>query len=210
MDPQEHGQRYGLPGRRDAVIELLVQAYAEGQIDLEDYESRVELANRAETVEELEKVIHDFPDYRRAIGREPEISSSEYLPAADAHTETKIAVIGDHTLSHEDFAGQRVRTVALIGDVKVHLESAPPSSPPFTIAVYSVIGDTTIVIPRGMRVKNRMINVLGDVEVRRNEDSRVDGTRGLCVLEGFAVIGDVTIVEEGYRKKGFFRKLVDR
>jgi hypothetical protein len=197
-------RRYGLPRRRNEICDLLARAYTDNQIELEDYEHRLELANRAECLEDLERVIHDFPDFRDATA--PAVPA-EMTPVARPPdpTETRVAIIGDQRLDHHDFLNGNVRTVSLIGDVKVHLEKMPRLAEPVVLTVFNLIGDTTLFIPQGMGVKNEVINILGDTEVLRHDESDVNGSGGLCIIRGFSLIGDITVKEEGYRKKKFFR-----
>jgi len=52
---------YGLPSKREEVIEILNTAFAEQNLDDEEYENRVKEALNAKSIEELELVVFDFP-----------------------------------------------------------------------------------------------------------------------------------------------------
>jgi hypothetical protein len=52
---------YGLPKKREAVIDALQQAYASGNLDETEYEHRLSEAWKAQSLEELALVLHDFP-----------------------------------------------------------------------------------------------------------------------------------------------------
>ena len=52
---------YGLPAKREEVIDTLNTAFAEQNLDDEEYENRVKEALNAKSIEELELVIFDFP-----------------------------------------------------------------------------------------------------------------------------------------------------
>ena len=93
-------RRYGLPRRRNEICDLLARAYTDNQIELEDYEHRLELANRAECLEDLERVIHDFPDSRDATVPAASAGMTPMDRPTDA-TETRVAIIGDHRLDHK-------------------------------------------------------------------------------------------------------------
>ncbi len=201
--PDKH--RYGLSRRRDEICELLAQAYTDNQIELEDYERRLELANRADCLEDLERVIHDFPDARDATQPAVSAGMTPVDNPFDGTPETRVAIIGDQRLDHHDFVNGHVRTLSLIGDVKVHLEKLPRRGEPVVLTVFNLIGDTTLTVPVGMRVKNEVVNILGDTRVLRHDESETHETGNLCIIKGFSLIGDITVKEEGYRKKGFFR-----
>ena len=53
---------FGLPKRREEVINLLQEAYADGNLEDEDYEARLTQAMEAKSVEALQVVVKDFPN----------------------------------------------------------------------------------------------------------------------------------------------------
>lgn len=52
---------YGLPVKREEVIDALNAAFAERNLDEDEYENRVNEALNAKSIEELEVVLFDFP-----------------------------------------------------------------------------------------------------------------------------------------------------
>lgn len=52
---------YGLPAKREEVIDVLNTAFAQQNLDDEEYENRVKEALNAKSIEELEVIIFDFP-----------------------------------------------------------------------------------------------------------------------------------------------------
>lgn len=199
MDGDLEKRRYGLTERRREVCDLLAQAFAADRIELEDYERRLDLANSADCIEDLERVIHDFPADVRGSDR----------PEAD----TKPAIVGDQHVDHHSYEPGAIRSIALVGDVTVYLEPPPPGSDPVVLTVFSLIGDTTVIVPRGMSVRNKVVSLLGDTEYRKSEEPEVaetPGSQGTCILRGFSLLGDIVIQDEGYEKRGFFRSLLKR
>lgn len=199
MDGYLEKRRYGLARRRDQICDILAQAYTDNQIELEDYEHRLDLVNAADSIDELETVLHDFPAVYQAQRSAP-VDRLEERPA-NRQPETRLSIIGDCRIDHQDFGTGEVRTIALIGDVKADLENLPLRADPVVLTVFSVIGDTKVTIPPGMRVENRLVNVIGDTELFRRDDSVDNSAVGQCIIRGVSLIGDVKIVEAGYRKK---------
>jgi hypothetical protein len=196
-------RRYGVPEYRDKISACLETAYAENNLELAEYEKRLDLANSAESIEELDALVHDFPENRRPGALAPaEISDEE---SSDA----KIVILGDQHLTAEDFCGKEIKTISIIGDVNIDIRRFRNSPEPVRIKIYSLIGDTRVIIPRGMKVKNRVKNLLGDYELVRNrpgdQPPEQQEDQGFCILEGFNLLGDISIQEEGSRKKGFLR-----
>lgn len=57
---------YGLPKKREEVLEVLQSAFTQGHLDEREYERRVSNAYEAQSIEELEPVLADFPPPIRA------------------------------------------------------------------------------------------------------------------------------------------------
>ena len=153
MDDDLEKRRYGLAERRSEICDVLAQAFAADRIELEDYERRLDLANNADCIEDLEKVIHDFPAGARASER-PDTEP----PATVPEVETKLAIVGDQHVDHHSFESGRARSIALVGDVTVHLERIPPRTDPVVLTVFSLIGDTTVIL--------RGFSLLGDIVIQ--------------------------------------------
>ena len=52
---------YGLPAKREEIIDALNTAFAEQNLDDEEYENRVKEALNAKCIEDLEVIVFDFP-----------------------------------------------------------------------------------------------------------------------------------------------------
>jgi len=161
-------RKYGVPERRDKIITCLENAYAENNLELDEYERRLDLANKAESIEDLEALVFDFPDHQKPRTLGP----AEFI--SDESDELKLAIIGDQHLTAEDFSGKAMKTLSIIGDVSIDIRRFRNSVDPVCIKVYSLSGDTRIIIPRGMKIKNRMKSILGDYELVRNEEKSED------------------------------------
>ena len=64
-DLTDKNSTFGVPRRREEVIEILNQCYSSDLLDLEEFERRVERAHGAVTVGDLERVLADVPENLR-------------------------------------------------------------------------------------------------------------------------------------------------
>ncbi len=202
-------RKYGVPDYRDKIIRRLETAYAGNKIELEEYERRLDLAYKAEFIEDLEVLVHDFPGNQQSGGRDVTNDLDKDISGADDNT--KIALIGDQHLTAEDFSNKSIHSLSILGDVNIDIRRFRHCEEPIRIKISSLIGDTRIIIPRGMKVKNRLMSLLGDYELVRNDDENLQAAQfeeseGTCILEGFLLLGDISIREEGSKKKGFLQK----
>lgn len=198
-------RKYGVPEFRDRIVRRLETAYADNKLELEEYERRLELAYRAEFMEDLEALVHDFPALQQSMDRDMDNGITE------ADDTAKVALIGDQHLGPEDFYKGRIQTLSILGDVNIDIRRFKTCEDPIHIKIHSFIGDTRIIIPRGMIVKNRLKSFLGDYKLVRNDEQSLqeeglEESKGVCILEGFSLLGDISIREEGSRKKGFLQQ----
>lgn len=198
-------RKYGVPEFRDKIIRRLETAYADNKLELEEYERRLELAYKAEFMEDLEVLVHDFPTLQQTMDRgiDQDISEADDI--------AKVALIGDQHLGPENFYKGRIQTLSILGDINIDIRRFRNCQDPIRIKIHSFIGDIRIIIPRGMKVKNRLKSFLGDYKLVRNEEQSAqekafEESKGACILEGFSLLGDISIREEGSRKKGFLQQ----
>ncbi|MFW6274977.1 MAG: DUF1707 SHOCT-like domain-containing protein [Spirochaetota bacterium] len=202
-------RKYGVPELRDKIIMRLETAYADNKLELDEYEKRLELAYKAEFIEDLDALVHDFPGFQQSGSRDITNDFDKEIVATG--DDTKITLLGDQHLTAEDFSNKRIQSLSILGDVNIDIRRFRDCEEPIRIKIASLIGDTRIIIPRGMQVKNRLKSLLGDYELVRNEESdlqagHVEESRGTCILEGFSLLGDISIREEGSKKKGFLQQ----
>ncbi len=202
-------RKYGVPEYRDKILRRLETAYADNKLELDEYEKRLDLAYKAEYIEDLEALVHDFPGFHQSDSREVDRYVDKDI--SDTDDDTKLTIIGDQHLTAEDFSNSRMQSLSILGDVNIDIRRFRNSEEPVRIKLFSLIGDTRIIIPRGMKIKNRSKSLLGDYELVRNEeqspqDERFEESTATCIIEGFSLLGDLSIREEGSKKKGFLQQ----
>ncbi|WP_027000941.1 LiaF domain-containing protein [Eisenibacter elegans] len=90
---------YGLPKKREEVIEVLQQAFNNQNLEEEEYERRLKEANSARSVEDLTLVVFDFPhDIRRKLFPESPLARTANTPT-EAHLPQVIAPQEDTALT---------------------------------------------------------------------------------------------------------------
>jgi hypothetical protein len=198
-------RKYGVPEFRDKIIRRLETAYADNKLELEEYERRLELAYQAEFVEDIEVLVHDFPALQQSMDRGIDEDISE------ADDTAKVTLIGDQHLGPEDFYKGRIQPLSILGDINIDIRRFRNCEDPIHIKIRSFIGDTRIIIPRGMKVKYRLKSFLDDYKLVRNDEQSLqeeglEESKGTCILEGFSLLGDISSREEGSRKKGFLQQ----
>lgn len=221
MGPEDapRPQRYGLPRLKAAALERLGRAYADDDLELEDYERRTEAVQAAESVQEIADIMHDVPDFDPMGVRSPSPgpgAAPEPAPGPGAHGPTEVQILGDRTLDLTDFRNGAVRVFALLGDTRVDVSQLRPGET-VVITDFGALGDFSIRVPAGTDIINHRVVVLGDVErgTARSKDTRrgrgwriakrgtadtrppepAYGPAPRVILHGFRLLGDTRIIE---------------
>ena len=217
------GRTYGVPRRRDEIITLLGEAYAQNDLDQSDFERRLELAEGARTIEELQEIIADFPSTVVDRNTTPEVSAGsaiqedierqvERLDGMSAPT--RFTLLGDQHISLLPTEPRVLRTVTILGDSKVDLRPLSGMPGVILLKVVSLIGDTKIHVSRGTHVDFRLHNLLGDQRRSGRRDGllsrlarKITGASAkqeehpsrpgpMVVVTGFKLIGDTVVIED--------------
>jgi hypothetical protein len=225
LPERRDGRTYGVPARRARIIELLKAAYARDDLDQAEFELRVERAEGARTIEELDRLVEDFPAHLKESTASPAPQRRETQLTADTLKDelmrldglsapTTFNLIGDKHVLIRPEDPRVVRTVSVIGDCSVDLRALAGASGAVSVKVASLIGDTRIVVTHGTTVDFRLFSVIGDQKrVSQKSGLRRRLARKLGILEepdakqpappgprvvisGFKLIGDIVVVED--------------
>lgn len=215
-------QTYGVPKLRRAALERLARAYADDDLELEDYERRTGEIHAAETVQEIARVMVDVPDFAvDGFGRTASDEQAVARPPGGAEGEhgTAVQVLGDREIAFADFRGGAMHVFCLLGDTRIDLADLGPRD---TVVVtdHGALGDVVLRVPAGTEVVERRVVILGDFKRgparaargRRNtrwklekhggqapsQPGRAEGQPARAprvVLRGFRLLGDTKIID---------------
>ena len=188
LPDRPEGRSYGVPARRAQVIELLSEAYARNDLEQAELERRLDLAESARTIEEIEKLVADFPEHMRAVpGRAAVTEGGARLTGTALEHEivrldglaapTSFNLIGDGHITLRRDAPRVARTVSIIGDCNVDLRPLAGEPGAVLVKVVAFIGDTRIIVPRGTHVDLRLTNLIGDQTRAKQGGGLIEETR---------------------------------
>lgn len=227
-DEYAEARRFGLPRAKEAALDRIARAYADDDMELSDYERRTADIQAAEHLDELQRIMSDVPDFDvtalvpRSDGAPTRAPGGYAAPegrrggGAEEGMHTMFQVLGDRDYASADALGG-LRVVSLLGDSTVDLRDLDAGET-VTLSHLSLLGDLTILVPAGCRIRRQHILILGDETVREPRKKerkrlRLDPDTGedhppalrrgdlstaappTLVLRGFKLLGDVTILE---------------
>lgn len=231
---KRNGKAYGVPAKRARIIELLSDAYARDDLEQAEFERRLEAAERAATIEELDELVSDFPAEILNALQQPQTANG----AASLHptqgqgalsgkaldreiarlnvmpVSTTLNIIGDSHILIKPEGPRVAKSVSLLGDCNVDLRALAGKPGAALIKIFSLLGDTRILVPKGTNVETKIVSLIGDqtrakpggglfkrlakrlgfIEHSAEDPAPLPGPP--VVVTGFKLIGDIVIVEE--------------
>ncbi|WP_330330646.1 DUF1707 domain-containing protein [Streptomyces sp. NBC_00536] len=203
---------------RERVVERLRDAVAEGRLDMDEFEERLEAAYRSRTYAELEPLTADLP----AAGQVPGVPggpvsfSKAPAPVADAPGtgESWPARIGGRGTSSWGVAimsgFQRkgawtvpasFTAVTFWGGGEIDLREARFEEREVVINCFAIMGGIEIIVPPGVDVDVRGIGVMGAFDHREMEVPAEPGAPRV-IVNGLAFWGGVEVKQKPRKNRG--------
>lgn len=170
---------------RDAVLEMLQQAHAEGRLSVTELGERQDKVLRATYMDEFEELVEDLPegrglsavDHTGVASRRPAPP-----PVVGAAERTTFTFLSGREISIE--AGTRTYTnFAWWGGDNIDLTPVMGPGVVVELHLHAVMAGHDIYVPEGVRVIDESIAIMAGNDVDR--EARGDGSNGTVVLKGF-------------------------
>ncbi|QBI51999.1 DUF1707 SHOCT-like domain-containing protein [Streptomonospora litoralis] len=142
---------------RDRVADALADALSEGRLSHEEHAERMDAAYAARTLGELSPLTADLPAGAADLG-----DDSGLVRSPDG-TENIRAVLGTATRKGRWLVEPRTNASVLLGSAVLDMREAVLSQREVTVQTALVLGSLEVVVPPGVRVVNRICDVLGAV-----------------------------------------------
>ncbi|MEU6894234.1 DUF1707 domain-containing protein [Streptomyces sp. NPDC046557] len=198
---------------RERVVERLRDAVAEGRLDMEEFEERLDAAYRSRTYAELEPLTRDLPAVGAAA---PLASAPSQGPVARAGSgaawadriggegtwSTGIAVMSGFQRKGRWTVPARFDAFAFMGGGELDLREAHFAQREVVINCVAVMGGIEITVPPGVEVDVRGIGFMGAFDQRESPEPSEPGAPRV-VVTGLALMGGVEVrVKEPKGAKG--------
>jgi hypothetical protein len=182
------------PERREQVIEALKNHFAAGDLDVEELERRLEIAQEVATVLELVQLLEDLPAPRRAA--EPH----EEAPPPARRGGVVVAILGGASRGGRWMPPAHLNVVSLMGGTALDFREAVIPRGGTTIDVMCVMGGVEITVPPGLPVQVDGLGLMGAFEDRTSGFDIDDKPR--LRIRGVALMGGVEVREKEAHRRG--------
>ena len=215
---------YGLPTKREEVIDVLNTAFAEQNLDEQEYENRVKEALNAKCIEDLELVVFDFPkDIKNTLfppSRENITKQTSDFPPAAFSSSMRTKNQYDANLSKRNFPSQTLRAIfttenqhipvlgeetvgfqTVFGTQKIDFRNCRFQGNRFRIDVESIFSNTTLDL-RNEELAGKHIDIF--VRGALNEIKIYIPRGGMVQKNTHLILGEYSIKD---KRKGFLGQI---
>ncbi len=170
---------------RDAVLDVLQQAHADGRLSIEELGERQDVVLRAKYMDQFDGVVEDLPEGRdlMSVGTAlPAVRRSSPLPATGQPERTTATFMSGRDITIEP--GTRLyRNFAWWGGDNIDLTSTVGPGVVVTLELHAIMAGHDIYVPEGVRVLDESIAIMAGNDIDRQ--ARGDGSNGTVILKGF-------------------------
>ncbi|TXS40619.1 DUF1707 and DUF2154 domain-containing protein [Streptomyces sp. uw30] len=185
---------------RERVAEVLRDALAEGRLDMEEFEERLDATYKARTYGDLAPITRDLPDGVVAVPKVDMVKKSgallgswgERIVGGEGSSTWGVAVMSGFQRKGRWTAPKRFNCFAFWGGGEIDLREANFADREIEINCVAIMGGVEVIVPPGVEVEVRGIGIMGGF------DQREDGAPGdpgapRVIVTGFAFWGGVGV-----------------
>ncbi|MFF7281977.1 DUF1707 domain-containing protein [Streptomyces griseorubiginosus] len=190
---------------RERVAEVLRDALAEGRLDMEEFEERLDATYKARTYGELSPITRDLPVGQVTAPKvdmlkrpEPDGSWASRIVGGEGSSTWAVAVMSGFQRKGRWTVPRRFNCFAFWGGGEIDLREANFAAGEVEINCVAIMGGVQVIVPPGVEVVVRGIGIMGGFDHR---EEGVPGEPGAprVIVTGFAFWGGVG-VERKLRK----------
>lgn len=188
---------------RQRVTEVLAHHFSEDRLELEEYERRLELVERAESAEALSVLVADLAPASRqdalvASGPVVALARLEEVPPEAS----VVAVFSNVTRTREWTPPRALKVVSVFGNTELDFRQARLAPGVTSVRVKAVFGNVHLVVPPGVWVELHGTGVFGNFEDSRG-GSGDEASPCTLRVTGTAVFGNAEVEERLPGESGF-------
>jgi len=182
-----------LRDRREAVIQILSDQFASDGLDVDAFEQRLELAHRADTLAELDKLVADLtpvaPEKHTDLGALVKVDAA--IEARRPASKRFIAIFGGFERSGGWIVPREMRAVTIFGGGVLDFRESAFAPGVTELKVTAMWGGLEIIVPPHLAVEVDGTAIFGGFEDRGG--AMVDPDRPLLRITGLVIMGGVEV-----------------
>ncbi|MFE0257878.1 DUF1707 domain-containing protein [Streptomyces sp. NPDC059010] len=185
---------------RERVAEVLRDALAEGRLDMEEFEERLDATYKARTYGELAPITRDLPVGEVAVPQVDMVKKSGAVEGSwggrivggEGSSTWGVAVMSGFQRKGRWTAPKRFNCFAFWGGGEIDLRDANFADREIEINCVAIMGGVEVIVPPGVEVVVRGIGIMGGFD-HREEGVPGDPGGPRVIVTGFAFWGGVGV-----------------
>ena len=209
-----------LGSTRQKAIDALCEHFANDALTVEEFERRVDRAHKAESLDDIKKLLADLPSGDLPVRKED--SAQTALQTAQASIPASrvkergymLAALGGVERKGRWIPARQNYSFSVMGGMVLDFREAllPPGET--EVWIFAVMGGAEIIVPPGLPVECDGVALLGGFEHREDALVSEDPNAPLLRIRGFALMGGVDVTvrypgetsREAKRRRRFEKK----
>ncbi|MET8947662.1 DUF1707 domain-containing protein [Streptomyces sp. NPDC004542] len=187
---------------RERVAEVLRDALAEGRLDMEEFEERLEATYKARTYGELTPITRDLPAHAAGTGAAPAVSMrkepvgsgswADRIVGGEGSSAGAAAIMSGFQRKGRWTVPRRFTCFAFWGGGEIDLREANFADHEVEISCVAIMGGMQIVVPPGVEVLVRGFGIMGGFD-HREDGAPAEPGAPRVIVSGFAFWGGVGV-----------------
>ncbi|WNI34205.1 DUF1707 domain-containing protein [Streptomyces sp. ITFR-6] len=185
---------------RERIAEILREAVAEGRLEMEEFEQRLDAAYKARTHGELEPIVRDLPAVGAAVAPvaagQPRTGSMARWPDRVGKPATSggaFAFWGGFRRRGNWTVGRKFTAFAMWGGGEIDLREANFEDREVVIRCFAIMGGMQVTVPPDLNVEVRGIGVMGGFGENTKDEGVPAPDSPRVRVTGFALMGGVGV-----------------
>lgn len=181
---------------RERTISRLTDAFAVDDLDLEEFERRISLAHRAESLKELEPLVADLPAPSATsalVPASPTTAVTVRRAGSGRATQTMVAILSGTVRKGRWSAPRLIRVISVMGGTQLDFREAELEPGETHVMVFSLMGGCEIIVPPGLAVDMDGISIMGGFEHLERAPQHRDPDAPYLRVSGVVCMGGVNI-----------------
>lgn len=173
---------------RERTIAVLSDRFAQGELELEEFEERVTLAHRAQSADELAKLLADL-----SVAAEPTATEALQVASDAPERGEAVAIFGGTRRDGVWNVPRHMRVTAIFGGIELDLRKARLPAGPVELEVNTTFGGVQVIVPPNLAVEVHGTAIFGGFDHMDRASSSPDPSLPVVRISGRAIFGGVSV-----------------
>ena len=179
---------------REKAIDVLRQSFARDEIDVEEFERRVELVLQADTAEQLRLLLPDLPTAAVPVKREAAVPRGT-LPADRIPAQSVVVgIMAGGKRSGAWIPARKNWAVGVMGSCVLDFRDAQLGPGVTEVWVLAIMGGVEIIVPPDLQVDCSGIGIMGGFDHQQTMTSATDPEAPVIRVTGVAIMGAAEVL----------------